>query len=99
MHLSSRIGTLRCINRTLSMRGSGFGQAVPLACMTAVTISVAAADDLTDARTLYKSGKYQEALTKFRAAAHQHPKDATVFWNLGFTYRKLANYHDAVGAF
>jgi tetratricopeptide (TPR) repeat protein len=59
----------------------------------------AVASDKSEARALYKQGRYTEALDKFREAIHQDPKDAHLWWNLGFTYRKLKQYDKALTSF
>ena len=57
------------------------------------------ADTRGEARDLYKQGKFGAAAQKYRQAAHEHPTDPGIWWNLGFCYRKLTRYQDALDSF
>ncbi len=64
-----------------------------------LTTPVALSDAKSDARDLYKQGKFAESVVKYKQAAHEHPSDPSIWWNLGFSYRKLGKYQDAMTSF
>lgn len=56
----------------------------------------AKADPLADGRTFYKSGNYSAAVSSFKQAIRQNPRDAEVWWQLNFAYNKLGDYTNAL---
>jgi tetratricopeptide (TPR) repeat protein len=86
--------------------GRGFGdrRSMKHACLVLIGLQLvfvrsAFADAKSDAHDLYKQGKFAEAAAKYKQAAHEHPTDPGIWWNLGFTYRKLARYQEALTSF
>src|SRR5258708_22250523 len=67
--------------------------------MLFLTVSAALPDARSEARDLYKQGKFSESVLKYKQAAHEHPSDPGIWWNLGFSYRKLGKYQDAMTSF
>src|SRR5258708_38693636 len=67
--------------------------------MLFLTVSAALPDARSEARDLYKQGKFSESVLKYKQAAHEHPSDPGIWWNLGFSYRKLGKYQDALSSF
>jgi tetratricopeptide (TPR) repeat protein len=67
--------------------------------LSALSASICLADAKSEGKAFYKQGLYARALDKLRQAAHDSPNDASVYWQLGFTYRKLLRYEEALQAF
>jgi tetratricopeptide (TPR) repeat protein len=70
-----------------------------LISLATLSASTCLADAKSEGKAFYKQGQYARALEKLRQAAHDSPSDATVYWQLGFTYRKLLRYEEALQAF
>src|SRR5258708_2687028 len=64
-----------------------------------LTASTALSDIKADAHDLYKQGKFAESVVKYKQASHEHPTDPGIWWNLGFSYRKLGKFQDALSSF
>lgn len=56
------------------------------------------ADSFSEGRTLYKAGKYREAVAKLEQATREDPNNAKAWWQLNFAYNKLNRYADALRA-